>query len=283
MNQDDRQALAGGHRRGWCARIQHLSYRPVSTSWAPATFSLICLLLSANAFKMSMDQQQRGGSPYEDLEGQPIRGADAPPLASGKLVPTGVTLDPLRSVGCNVPVRSHETVKTAGTKQMQKFVIQGGSAWGDTTAAGNKNAALPIRCILTEEVDDCERTSRTPRPSWRCSSRSGSRSRDRENTGPAPAPGGKTRSTKTPAAIRASFLAGPPRPVCLAEMPPPGGDFIGRRRPRCPPDAFRDLGASVGGADRAPRCAALGLKAAKIFMDEPLRDGHRKRPDGSAA
>jgi UDP-N-acetylglucosamine 1-carboxyvinyltransferase len=53
-------------------------------------------------------------------------------------------------------------------------------------------------------------------------------------------------------------------------MPPPGGDFIGRRRLDPHLDAFRDMGARVDG-DRwieidAP---ASGLKPCALFMDEP--------------
>jgi UDP-N-acetylglucosamine 1-carboxyvinyltransferase len=53
-------------------------------------------------------------------------------------------------------------------------------------------------------------------------------------------------------------------------MPPPGGDFIGRRRLDAHLDAFRDLGAQVSGQRwidlRAP---ASGLEAGRVFMDEP--------------
>ena len=53
-------------------------------------------------------------------------------------------------------------------------------------------------------------------------------------------------------------------------MPPPGGDFIGRRRLDPHLDAFRDLGARVGG-DRLIEISAPpgGLQACRIFMDEP--------------
>ena len=53
-------------------------------------------------------------------------------------------------------------------------------------------------------------------------------------------------------------------------MPPPGGDFIGRRRLDAHLDAFRDLGARVGG-DRLIEVSAPpgGLKPCGIFMDEP--------------
>ncbi|HEX8959220.1 MAG TPA: UDP-N-acetylglucosamine 1-carboxyvinyltransferase, partial [Solirubrobacterales bacterium] len=53
-------------------------------------------------------------------------------------------------------------------------------------------------------------------------------------------------------------------------MPPPGGDFIGRRRLDAHLDAFVDLGARVEG-DRWIELTAppAGLRACEIFMDEP--------------
>ena len=53
-------------------------------------------------------------------------------------------------------------------------------------------------------------------------------------------------------------------------MPPPGGDFIGRRRLDPHLDAFRDLGARVEG-ERWLQIGAPseGLKPCRIFMDEP--------------
>ena len=53
-------------------------------------------------------------------------------------------------------------------------------------------------------------------------------------------------------------------------MPPPGGDFIGRRRLDAHLDAFKDLGARVDG-DRWIELSAppAGLRACEIFMDEP--------------
>jgi UDP-N-acetylglucosamine 1-carboxyvinyltransferase len=74
------------------------------------------------------------------------------------------------------------------------------------------------------------------------------------------------------AAIRASFLLAGPLLARFGEvrMPPPGGDFIGRRRLDAHLDAFRDLGAQVSGQRwidlRAP---ASGLEAGRVFMDEP--------------
>ena len=53
-------------------------------------------------------------------------------------------------------------------------------------------------------------------------------------------------------------------------MPSPGGDTIGRRRLDAHLDAFRDLGAMVGGEIWIELSApAEGLRATRIFMDEP--------------
>ena len=72
--------------------------------------------------------------------------------------------------------------------------------------------------------------------------------------------------------IRASFLLAGPLLARFgrADMPPPGGDVIGRRRLDPHLDAFRALGAEV----QAPRgsyqlSAPDGLRACDFFMDEP--------------
>ena len=52
-------------------------------------------------------------------------------------------------------------------------------------------------------------------------------------------------------------------------MPPPGGDFIGRRRLDAHLDAFKDLGARVDGSRWIELSAPDGLCACEIFMDEP--------------
>ena len=52
-------------------------------------------------------------------------------------------------------------------------------------------------------------------------------------------------------------------------MPPPGGDFIGRRRLDAHLDAFKDLGARVDGSRWIELSAPNGLRACEIFMDEP--------------
>jgi len=72
--------------------------------------------------------------------------------------------------------------------------------------------------------------------------------------------------------IRASFLLAGPLLARFgqADMPPPGGDVIGRRRLDPHLDAFRALGAKVD-YDRSYRLSAPpgGLRPCDFFMDEP--------------
>jgi UDP-N-acetylglucosamine 1-carboxyvinyltransferase len=163
---------------------------------------------------------------------------------------------------------------------MEKFVIQGGSPLsGEITAAGNKNAALPIlaACLLTEEelvlrnvprIRDSE-TQVTllellgVKVEW---------TGDNELRLQADAIGGRELDEAAAAKIRASFLLAGPLLARFGDvhMPPPGGDTIGRRRLDPHLDAFRDLGAEVSG-DRwiDVKAPAGGLQPCRIFMDEP--------------
>jgi UDP-N-acetylglucosamine 1-carboxyvinyltransferase len=163
---------------------------------------------------------------------------------------------------------------------MEKFVIQGSvPLTGEVTAAGNKNAALPIlaACLLTEEelllhrvprIRDTEAQAALLERlgvevewvgdnSLRLCARAVSEVQVDEDL-----------SNQ----IRASFLLAGPLLARFGEarMPPPGGDFIGRRRLDAHLDAFTDLGARVAGdrwieLDAPPE----GLRACGIFMDEP--------------
>jgi UDP-N-acetylglucosamine 1-carboxyvinyltransferase len=163
---------------------------------------------------------------------------------------------------------------------MEKFVIQGGTPLcGEVTAAGNKNAALPIlaACLLTEDEILLHRVPRirdteaqiallerlgveavwVADNSLRLCARTVTEvevDRDLSNS------------------IRASFLVAGPLLARFGEarMPPPGGDFIGRRRLDAHLDAFLDLGARVEG-DRWIELTSPngGLRACSIFMDEP--------------
>ncbi len=173
-----------------------------------------------------------------------------------------------------------KTVNRGVQKQMQKFVIQGGVPLsGEITAAGNKNAALPIlaACLLTEEVVTIANVPRIRDTEaqiellaalgvtveWVEDNTVRLCAKDVEDT---------TLDQDLSAAIRASFLMAGPLLARFGSvnMPPPGGDFIGRRRLDAHLDAFRELGARVGG-DRWIELNAPpgGLRAAEIFMDEP--------------
>ena len=162
----------------------------------------------------------------------------------------------------------------------EKFVIQGGPPLsGEITAAGNKNAALPIlaACLLTEEelvLTNVPRIRDTEtqvavleglgvRAEWAGEGELRLQAAGVASTAPDEA---------LSARIRASFLLAGPLLARFKEarMPPPGGDFIGRRRLDPHLDAFRDMGASVEG-DREIVISAPsgGLKPCGIFMDEP--------------
>ena len=162
---------------------------------------------------------------------------------------------------------------------MEKFVIQGGEPLaGEVTVAGNKNAALPIlaACLLTEEELLLHRVPRIRdteaqiallerlgvEAAWvgdnsvrLCAADVSEAAVDEELS----------------AKIRASFLLAGPLLARFGEarMPPPGGDFIGRRRLDAHLDAFADLGARVEGDRWIELSTKDGLKACAIFMDEP--------------
>jgi UDP-N-acetylglucosamine 1-carboxyvinyltransferase len=163
---------------------------------------------------------------------------------------------------------------------MEKFVIQGGSPLsGEITAAGNKNAALPIlaACLLTDEelvlrnvprIRDTETQVKLlellgVKVSW---------TGENEVRLQADSLGAREIDKDAAERIRASFLLAGPLLARYGDvhMPPPGGDTIGRRRLDPHLDAFRDLGAEVSG-DRWIDIKAPpgGLKPCRIFMDEP--------------
>ena len=160
-------------------------------------------------------------------------------------------------------------------------MIQGGAPLsGEIVAAGNKNAALPIlaACLLTEEellIDNVPRIRDVDsmldllkglgvKVEW---------TGENQVRLQADAVDEAHSVDEGPASrIRASFLAAGPLLARFGEakIPPPGGDTIGRRRLDAHLDAFRDLGATVGGESWIELGApASGLKATRIFMDEP--------------
>src|SRR5947209_16175854 len=163
---------------------------------------------------------------------------------------------------------------------MEKFVIEGGVPLSGTIVpAGNKNGALPIlaACLLTDDevilrnvprIRDVEAMTLLleqlgARVQWL-------------------GPGEISIDSSTVDSwevdqelaerIRASFLLAGPLLARFgrAQMPPPGGDVIGRRRLDPHLDAFRALGARVD-EDRGHISleAPLGLKPCDFLMDEP--------------
>jgi UDP-N-acetylglucosamine 1-carboxyvinyltransferase len=162
---------------------------------------------------------------------------------------------------------------------MEKFVIQGGVPLaGEVAVAGNKNAALPIlaACLLTEEEVLLHRVPRIRDTEAQMAlleqlgvevawvGDNSVRLCARAVTG---GPVDEELSGK----IRASFLLAGPLLARFGEakMPPPGGDFIGRRRLDAHLDAFKDLGARVDGSRWIELSSSGGLRACEIFMDEP--------------
>jgi UDP-N-acetylglucosamine 1-carboxyvinyltransferase len=163
---------------------------------------------------------------------------------------------------------------------MEKFIIQGGVPLsGEIVPAGNKNAALPIlaACLLTDEelvVRNVPRI-RDVESMLGLLERLGVKvawTGDNEVKLQADSISGTEVDEELANRIRASFLVAGPLLARFGEvkMPPPGGDTIGRRRLDAHLDAFRDMGAKVDGDVwielSAPKA---GLKATRIFMDEP--------------
>jgi len=163
---------------------------------------------------------------------------------------------------------------------MEKLVIQGGVPLSGTIVpAGNKNAALPLLAasLLTSErvvVDNVPRIRDVEAMIDLLAALGVRIERPGENTVALQADEVSSTDVDPELAerIRASFLVAGPLLARFgsAELPPPGGDVIGRRRLDPHLDAFRALGARVE-HDRHIRLAAPsgGLQATDFFMDEP--------------
>jgi UDP-N-acetylglucosamine 1-carboxyvinyltransferase len=164
---------------------------------------------------------------------------------------------------------------------MEKFVIEGGVPLSGTVVpAGNKNGALPLlaACLLTEDEVVLRNVPRIRdvdamvalledlgvTVEWRGDNEVAAccAGVDEERTAP-----DRLLSER----IRASFLLAGPLLARYghAEMPPPGGDVIGRRRLDPHLDAFAALGAEIDLADDITLNAPGGLRAGDVFMDEP--------------
>ena len=164
---------------------------------------------------------------------------------------------------------------------MEKFVIDGGTPLNGTVVpAGNKNGALPILAasVLTSEelvirnvprIRDVDAMLRVldgigVRVTWLGDHEVSLCAADVQ----ADALIDRSHAER----IRASFLLAGPLLARFgrAEMPPPGGDVIGRRRLDPHLDAFRALGATFE-QQRDIVIEATGgrLRAGNVFMDEP--------------
>jgi UDP-N-acetylglucosamine 1-carboxyvinyltransferase len=164
---------------------------------------------------------------------------------------------------------------------VEKFVIEGGVPLSGTiTPAGNKNGALPIlaACLLTTDevilhnvprISDVEAMVALLRTlgahvQW---------------LGPSEVLVDSSTvevaevDSRLAERIRASFLLAGPLLARFgtAQMPPPGGDVIGRRRLDPHLDAFRALGAVVENSreDILLTAPPLGLTPCDFLMDEP--------------
>ncbi len=160
---------------------------------------------------------------------------------------------------------------------MEKFIIEGGTPLSGTmTPAGNKNAALPLlaACLMTDEpvilhnVPDIQDVQTMRKlimslgveievmqgSTWKVHAKE------------------VVPTTLDPdlcRKIRASILLAGPVTARAGELelPPPGGDVIGRRRVDTHMLAIQKLGAEIG-YDRSFHFKASKLKGADILLDE---------------
>jgi UDP-N-acetylglucosamine 1-carboxyvinyltransferase len=204
-------------------------------------------------------------------DGEPGRGA-APEAETNVEMAFGTLAEPPVGVGQRAPA--------GAPHRMDKFVIEGGYPLsGAIVPAGNKNAALPALAasLLTDEevvlrnvprIRDVEAMVELleglgVQVEWRDENVVALCAADAAPSGADP---------EVAERIRASFLVAGPLLARLgrAELPPPGGDVIGRRRLDPHLDAFRALGARLE-ADRSYRLSAPpgGLRACDFMMDEP--------------
>src|SRR5215217_4606466 len=160
---------------------------------------------------------------------------------------------------------------------MESFVIEGGRPLnGRVRAAGNKNGALPIlaACALTADPVTLKNLPRI-RDVETMIELLADLGADVEWHGANElrVHAGEIRKTNLDedlcSRIRASILLAGPLLARFghAEVPPPGGDVIGRRRVDVHMHAFAELGAEVE-ADRRYVISADRLRGAHIFLDE---------------
>ena len=160
---------------------------------------------------------------------------------------------------------------------MQSFVIEGGRPLnGRVRAAGNKNGALPIlaACALTPEPVTITNLPRI-RDVETMAELLADLGADVEwlGTHELRVHAGELRKTDLDeelcSRIRASILLAGPLLARYghADVPPPGGDVIGRRRVDVHMHAFAELGAEIE-AERRYVIRAERLRGTQIFLDE---------------
>lgn len=162
---------------------------------------------------------------------------------------------------------------------MPKFVVRGGrSLNGTIRPAGNKNAALPMLAatLLTDEEVILEnvpaiRDARTLIDLLKVLGAEAEWISDNEVRIQAKDIGHVQLEAEAAARIRASILLAGPMLARTGgmELPPPGGDVIGRRRMDTHFMALQALGAEVGFQRKTFGLRAKKLKGADIFLDEP--------------
>ncbi len=166
---------------------------------------------------------------------------------------------------------------------MPKFVVQGGKRLkGSIRPAGNKNAALPMLAatLLTDEDVFLENVPRIrdvltlldllealgAETEWVGDNEVRVRAADVGHT---------QLNAEAAARIRASILLAGPMLARTGGMnlPPPGGDVIGRRRVDTHFLAFQKLGARFEHDAKGFRVKADGLVGGDMFLDEPSVTG----------
>ena len=166
---------------------------------------------------------------------------------------------------------------------MPKFVVRGGTRLkGSIRPAGNKNAALPMLAatLLTDEDVFLENVPRikdvlTLMDLLEALGAETEWVGDNEVRVRAADVGHRQLDAAAAARIRASILLAGPMLARTGGMnlPPPGGDVIGRRRVDTHFLAFQKLGARFEHDASGFRVASDGLRGADMFLDEPSVTG----------
>ena len=179
---------------------------------------------------------------------------------------------------------------------MEKFVIDGGVPLrGTVTPAGNKNARPADPRRLGPDDRRGRRAQRPAHPRRRGDAARAARPRARtaewrDDNEVVICAAGVDREAHVDREhaerIRASFLLAGPLLARFgrADMPPPGGDVIGRRRLDPHIDAFRALGADLRARPRhRPLAPNGGLRAGRGLHGRAVGHGDRERAHGRGA